>query len=271
MSIKCNIIIKELNKLAPDGLAEEWDNVGLIIGDMEAEIHTILIALDAIPEVIDEAIKVKADLIITHHPLIFKPIKSIRKDMALGRSIYKLIQNNIGIYSAHTNLDSAFGGTNDTLAKILELENLSVLSENHLHSSNEEYIQGMGRIGTLKRTSTLKEYGELVKNKLGLSNIKLVGNESSIISKVAITTGSGMSYLKDAVNKKADLFITGDIKYHEAQQALEMGITLIDAGHYGTENIIVPVIKQYLKKLQNEHSGLNIKTSQINGDPFKVI
>ena len=109
MAVKCKDIIRKMNDLAQENLAEEWDNVGLLIGDPEEEINTVLVALDAVPEVIDEAIKLKADLIITHHPLIFKAIKSITRDKPLGESIYNLIQNNIGLYSAHTNLDIAYG------------------------------------------------------------------------------------------------------------------------------------------------------------------
>ncbi|WP_058486358.1 Nif3-like dinuclear metal center hexameric protein [Defluviitalea phaphyphila] len=260
MSVKCKKIIEELNKLAPEYLAEEWDNVGLMIGDIDQEVNRVLIALDAIPEVIEEAIKEKVDLIITHHPFIFKPLKSITKNDAIGQSIYSLIKNNIGVYSAHTNLDIAFGGTNDTLANLLELENISVLKE------IDNY--GMGRIGNLKNACTLEEYAKFVKEKLKISNIRVVGNPTKVINIVALTTGSGISYIQEAVNKKADLFITGDVKFHDAQKAKELGIALIDAGHYGTENIIIPVIKKYLENINKEDKKLEIIVSKINGDPF---
>lgn len=262
MSIKCRRIIEELNKLAPEYLAEEWDNVGLMVGDMEQEVRKVLVALDAIPEVIEEAIQEKVDLIITHHPFILKPLKSIRKDMSMGKRVYDLIQNNIGLYSAHTNLDIAFGGTNDTLANLLELENISILKEMDTY--------GMGRIGILKKTYTLEEYAKFIQNKLELSNIRIIGRSEHIINTVALTTGSGMSYIQDAVNKKADVYITGDVKFHDAQKARELGIALIDAGHYGTENIIVPVIKRHLEKINKEDARLEIITSKINGEPFIV-
>ncbi|NLK97913.1 Nif3-like dinuclear metal center hexameric protein [Defluviitalea saccharophila] len=270
MSLTCKRIIEELNKLAPEYLAEEWDNVGLMLGDMEQEVRRILIALDAIPEVIKEAIEEKVDLIITHHPFIFKPIKHIRKDHVLGKSIYDLIQNNIALYSAHTNLDIAFGGTNDVLAQILELENITVLSELDLKSRNSEEKYGMGRIGTVKRSYTLDEFARFVQGKLKLPNIRIVGESNHIINKVALTTGSGVSYLQDAVNKKADVFITGDVKFHDAQRALQLGIALIDAGHYGTENIIVPILKEYLEKLKEPEHSLEILTSKVNGEPFRI-
>ena len=218
MAVKCKDIIRKMNDLAQENLAEEWDNVGLLIGDPEEEINTVLVALDAVPEVIDEAIKLKADLIITHHPLIFKAIKSITRDKPLGESIYNLIQNNIGLYSAHTNLDIAYGGTNDTLAKLLELENISLLEEIF---EVEDGKYGMGRIGTLKKPLKLKDYALFVKERLSLPSVRLVGDINKIINKVAITTGSGISYLKSAIMKKADLFITGDIKFHDAQEALK--------------------------------------------------
>jgi len=270
LSLTCKRIIEELNKLAPEQLAEEWDNVGLMIGDMEQEVSRILIALDAIPEVIKEAIEGKVDLIITHHPFIFKPIKYIRRDHFLGKSIYELIQNNIALYSAHTNLDIAFGGTNDVLAQILELENVEILSELEVKSRNGEEKYGMGRVGTVKRKYTLDEFEKFVQNKLKLSNIRIVGDSNHIINKVALTTGSGMSYLQDAVDKKADVFITGDVKFHDAQRASQLGIALIDAGHYGTENIIVPVLKEYLKKLQEQDHSLEILISKVNGELFRI-
>jgi len=129
MAVKCKDIIRKMNEFADERLAEDWDNVGLLVGDLEQEIKTVLVALDAVPQVICEAIELKADLIITHHPLIFRAIKSVTKGNPLGDSIYQLIQNNIGLYCAHTNLDIAYGGTNDSLAQILELENISLLEE----------------------------------------------------------------------------------------------------------------------------------------------
>ncbi|HHW67311.1 MAG TPA: Nif3-like dinuclear metal center hexameric protein [Epulopiscium sp.] len=270
MSLTCKKIIEELNKLAPEYLAEEWDNVGLMIGDMDQEVKRILIALDAIPEVVNEAIAEKADLVITHHPFIFKPLKNIRKDHILGKCIYDLIQNNISVYSAHTNLDIAFGGTNDVLAQILELENISILSELEFKGQDIEAKYGMGRIGTLKRSYTLDEFAKFVQDKLKLPNIRIVGASNHLVNKVALTTGSGMSYLQDAVNKKADVFITGDVKFHDAQRALQMGISLIDAGHYGTENLIVPVIKEHLEKMQKPDHALEILISKVNSEPFRV-
>lgn len=265
MSVKCKEIINRMNIFAEEKLAEEWDNCGLLIGDSEAQINKVLVALDAIPEVIDEAIEKNVDLIITHHPFIFKPIKLITNNTPLGKSIYKLIQNNIGVYSAHTNLDIAYGGTNDTLAQILELENISVLEKIYF-SEEEKY--GMGRIGTTKKPLTLEEYALFVKDKLNLSSLRIVGEQKKLIKKVAITTGSGMSYLKSAIINKADLFITGDIKFHEAQEALNMGICLLDAGHYATEIIIVDVILEYLESIQDENFQFNTIVSKINGEPF---
>lgn len=271
MSVKCKRIIEELNKLAPEHLAEDWDNVGLIIGDVEQEISKILIALDAIPEVIDEAIENKVDLIITHHPFIFQAIKTIRTDNSLGKSIYNLIKNNIAVYSAHTNLDIAYGGINDVLAQLLELDNICILSEFYSEECSNEKKYGMGRVGTVKTTSTLDEYARFVKDKLGLSNIRIVGQPNLKVNRVALTTGSGISYIHEAVNKNADVYITGDVKFHDAQKALQSGIAIIDAGHYGTENIIVPVIKRYLQKIQEQDTELDIILSKVNGDPFKAI
>jgi len=126
----------------------------------------------------------------------------------------------------------------------------------------------MGRIGTLKKPLKLKDYALFVKEQLNLSDIRIAGDMDKIINKVAITTGSGMSYLKSAIMKKADLFITGDIKFHDAQEAQKYGICLLDAGHYGTEVIIVKVIKDYLERIQEENFQFKVLLSKVNGEPF---
>lgn len=261
MSISVKNIIEKLNNLAPEHLGEEWDNIGLQIGSVDNKVSKILLALDATSGVVDEAISINADMIITHHPMIFSPLKRIVKDHPKGHSIYKLIQNNISLYVMHTNFDTACGGTNDVLADKIGLYNVEAINPN-------ENGMGIGRIGETKKT-TIKELSQQLKKVLGISHVRVVGELDESITQVAICTGSGMSVIKSVIGK-ADVFITGDVKFHEAQEAKELGIGIIDVGHYGSENIAIPSIKDYIDEFALE-SNIEIVLSNINEDPFTTI
>lgn len=258
--MKVKDIAKHIEKWCPTRLAEDWDNVGLQVGDPNQEVKRVLVALDAIEEVIDEAMEKKIDLIVTHHPLMFDPVKRVTTETPVGKNIHKLIQNNISVYSAHTNLDSAKGGINDVLVERLELKNAVSL----------EYtveIEGIGRVGELEKKVSLNVFADKTRDVLNLKEVRVVGNLNKMVKKIAICSGSGMSLLDKAILAGADVFLTGDVKYHNANDALASGISLIDAGHYGTENIIVPILKEYLQKLK----GLEVIETGIDGDPFKLV
>jgi dinuclear metal center YbgI/SA1388 family protein len=254
-----------MEKIAPTHLAESWDNVGLLVGDSNAYISKLLLALDATDEVIDEAIKVKANLIITHHPILFKPVKSVTTSTLNGR-LYKLIQNNISVYAAHTNFDIASGGTSDILAEKLNLKQIDVL-EPTVDFENKTY--GIGRIGTLQEETTFLDFIKILKEVLGLKRLNVVGDLSKKIKKVALSTGSGSEYLEQAYKKGADVYISGDVKYHDAQIAQELGICWVDATHYASENLAMPILKQYLEQeFSLKKLDVEIFVSEINGQPF---
>lgn len=268
--MKCEDVIAIMEKLAPIELAEQWDNSGFCIGDKNQQIKRIVISLDVIDSVIEEAIALKADMIITHHPLIlFQKIKSITSDTPLGNRIIKLIQNHISVYSAHTNLDIAFGGTNDTLAELAGLQDIKILEET-LHTEKNSF--GIGRIGQLSQETKFGSFAEFFKKKIGLDSMRIVGDSSKTIRKVAICTGSGFDYMKTAKQQGADVFITADIKFHEAQKAVENNICLIDATHYASEVIIVSVLKEYIEK-EALKSGFDIQVfcSKVDGQTFQNI
>lgn len=257
-------ITELFNGFAPEYLAESWDNPGLLVGEENAEIKKILVALDATDEVVSEAVEMGADLIVTHHPMIFGSLKKINDSTNLGKKIIKLIRNNICVFAMHTNLDIAFGGVNDELAKILGLKNIGVLAESCMQN---DVPNGLGRYGDIEET-TLGEFAEKVKEKLGLDGIRIVGEKDRIIKKAGLCTGSGMEFMADAVKKQCDVYITSDIKYHDSQKALEDGIALIDATHYGSENIIVPVIKKFLNE---KAPSAKVFESRVNGQVFKTL
>ncbi len=268
MSVKCYDIIKIMEEYAPLKMAESWDNVGLMLGDENADLKMVLTALDINDNVIDEAINIGADMIITHHPFIFKPIKNIKYSDAQGRRIIKLIKNNISVYSSHTNLDIAKGGTNDTICNILGLNNVSGLIE------CEDKINYLGRVGFLKKDMTLTEFSEYVKLKLKLNVVSVSGNGNTIVKKVGVCTGkaSGSVYMNAAKLLGCDVYLTGDVGYHDAQYALDIGLCVVDATHYALEVCITNVLCSYMNEYANKN-GLNFKckASELNIETFNYI
>ena len=265
MSVKCIDIIKKIEELAPRGLAESWDNVGLLVGDSNAEINKILVSLDATDGVVEEAIDKEVDMILTHHPIFLKGVKNINTTDVLGRKIIKLIKNDICVYSAHTNLDAANEGLSAYLGSRLQLEESEILEP----TNNFDIIDqcGTGRIGYIEEM-TLDKLCDLVKDVLRLPKVRLIGDPNRVVRRIAISPGSAMEFANIAYKQNADVYITGDIKYHDAQDYKERGMALIDAGHFGTENIVLDMFRDYI----NEHfqNKLEIITSKVNKDPFVI-
>ncbi|MBQ9518449.1 MAG: Nif3-like dinuclear metal center hexameric protein [Firmicutes bacterium] len=254
-------VVNAVEKLAPPELAEHWDNVGLLIGDEKKPCKRVLFALDAIDAVIDEAIEEKADMIVTHHPIIFKGVSSVNTKTALGRRIIKLVKNDIAVYCAHTSLDIAAGGTNDILADTLKLKNKEGLIplENGF----------MGRTGSLDTPVSLREFTQNVIETLGMPSVNVTGDENTVIKKIGLCTGSGADrdFMLAAKKAGCDVYITGDVKYHDAQFADDIGICLIDATHFYTETIAMPIVCDLVK---NE-TGLDCFVTKIKGESFKNI
>ncbi|MGE4214401.1 MAG: Nif3-like dinuclear metal center hexameric protein [Anaerotignaceae bacterium] len=261
--MKCSDLINHLEEFAPISLAESWDNPGLIVGDTQSDIKKILVALDATEEVIDEAIAIGADIIITHHPMLFSAVKKITNQTPTGVRLRKLIKNNIAHFAMHTNLDIAFGGTNDELARISGLKEIEILRES---CEQNGQTNGLGRVGNLEKETTFGDFARIIKNELKLNSLRVVGDTKKIIRRVGLCTGSGFEFMQDAVRKGADVFITADLRYHESQKALDEGICVIDVTHYASENIIVPVICKYLNGLE---SGMEVIQSSVDGQVFK--
>lgn len=263
MSIKCQEIILAMETLAPPNLAENWDNVGLMLGSKNSDINKILFALDCSENVIDEAIEIGANMIITHHPFIFKSIKNIDFDTPIGKKIRKATINNINIYSAHTNLDIAEGGTNTTLSNILELNHVT-----GLFPTGESSF--LGKMGYLKYEMTLVELANFVKEKLNLKHLVISGDKSTKIKKVGLCTGKGTDadFMQIAKNNDCQCYITGDLGYHDAQYAQDIGLCVIDGTHYFTEVLIVPVLCEYIK---NKVSNVECICSKINGQTLDIL
>ncbi|MDR1017130.1 MAG: Nif3-like dinuclear metal center hexameric protein [Lachnospiraceae bacterium] len=227
--------------------ALSWDNVGLLLGDMEKDVKKIVISLDATSEVINKSIDEDCNLLITHHPLLFSPVNKITCDDYIGNRIIKILSNNISYIAMHTNYDQY--GMGKLAAKILGLPNSDVLEITH--GELDEAI-GIGEVGDLKETTTLGEYTEVVKKAFHLPSLTVFGDKNKPVKRVAISPGSGKSMVDVAVEKGADLLITGDIGHHDGLDSIEKELSVIDAGHYGIEKIFMEDVKGYLEtKLQD--------------------
>jgi len=218
-----------MEKIAPKQYAADWDNVGLLVGNGGEAVNNVLIALDATNAVIDEAAGKRAGLIITHHPVIFKPIKSVAQSDPLGAKIIRLIKNDIAVFSAHTNFDSAEGGTNDVLCSILGLTGVKrILADG---------AAMVGETGGLPVEMTAGALEEKLKILLKSKKITLHGESSAKLNKIAVCAGGGskQEYMKEVKDLGGDCYITGDVRYHDWRYAEELGLVLIDAAHEATE------------------------------------
>ncbi|MBY7143361.1 Nif3-like dinuclear metal center hexameric protein [Virgibacillus sp. NKC19-3] len=358
-----------MEEWAPSSLSYEWDNPGLQIGSYHNPVKKIMITLDVLESVVDEAIENNVSLIIAHHPLLFKPIKKINVDIPQGRVIHKLMQHNISVYASHTNLDIAAGGVNDMLCDALQLKSREVLAEtsgqklykivvyvptSHInevreafHTGGAGYIGnyshctfqaagkgsfkplegtnpyignqnevekvdefkiesivqeeklsqviraiidahpyeepaydifplenkgtslGLGRIGALDHAVTLGAFCRHVKAAFGISDLRVSGDLTKEVKWVAILGGSGEKYIDTAKEKGADVYITGDMSFHAAQEAWQCGLSVIDPGHY-IETIMKKGAKDYLDdKLTNDN--IEVIVSQVNTEPFQFM
>lgn len=347
MSVTCRQIIQELDKLAPPKLAEKWDSVGLMVGNPGQEIKKLWTTLDVTLELVEAAARDQVDLIVSHHPLIFKALKQLDMSTASGKIMEKLIKANISVVSAHTNLDNAYGGVNDVLAQTLMLQDIRPLTvdfreqlvklvvfvpadyeqavyeavmaagaghighyshcafvttgtgsflpladthpfigqQGQLTRTTEVRLEtilpeqlvtpvveamiavhpyeevaydlyplqnqgkstGLGRIGRIEPVC-LQDFIVTVKKQLHIDWVNVVGQPEQLIGSVAVCGGSGASLIQQAKTRGADVLVTGDVKYHDALEAAELGIAVIDAGHYSTEQPVVAFLANYIEE-----------------------
>jgi len=266
--IKCQQAMEALERIAPKRLAEEWDNPGLLLGSPVQEVHKILTCLDVTDEVVEEAISQGADMIVAHHPLIFKGIKKLRTDLPLGARLQKLMVHGIAVAAAHTNLDTAEGGVNDVLARLIGLTDI----QSFAGKAEEGEDPTLGRIGYLPEAMSIEDFARQVKEALPVDYVRLVKADAKRVKKVALCSGAGSEFIAKAAFLGADAYVTGDVKYHEAQQAVEMGLHVIDGGHFGTEFPVAAVLRD---RLAEELSGLKgeveVVADTLSKDLFSVI
>ncbi len=261
-----------MNDFAPEEWAEPWDNVGLLLGNRDSNVQRLMVTLDVTPDVVQDAIEKEVDMIISHHPLIFNPMKRIVYDNVEGRLIMELISNNIALYCAHTNLDMTIGGVDDSLAKALKLRDVRKLGQEDILQSKP----GFGRWGKLEASMRLIDFAHYVSEVLNSPRIEIVGmkkgKENKLIKTVALCAGSGSSFMEQAQRIGADIFITGEIKYHDALMADWLDIDIMAVGHFYSE---IPVLKELIKHLQKAVDSLQYKVeiyeSEAQESPYTPI
>ena len=256
----CREIIDVIEGTYPKEAALAWDNVGLLVGRTEKEVKRIYVALDATDEIIEAAIRGNADMLVTHHPLIFSPLKTVTDEHFISNRVVKLLQHDISYYAMHTNYDVL--GMAELSGKMMEL-----VQAEPLEVTIPENNQGIGRVGLLKHEMTVGECCELVKEKFHLPDVKVFGDIERKVTRAAISPGSGKSMIDTALQTGAEVLVTGDIGHHEGIDAVARGLDIIDAGHYGLEHIFIEDMAMFL---ESHLSCVKIEKAEIV-QPFQTV
>ncbi|RLB93957.1 MAG: Nif3-like dinuclear metal center hexameric protein, partial [Deltaproteobacteria bacterium] len=238
-------VIRHLEAMAPEALAERWDNCGLQVGALDWPVQRIWVSLDPLPEVVSAACRSRVDLLVTHHPLIFKPLVRIDAGVPIGRSIADALAARLAVYAAHTSYDSAPDGLNDVLARRLGVTVTRALAPAAAVSLPGA---GLGRIGTLAQPMVLEELARDVCRRLGLVEVRLVGDPGLTVHEAALCSGSGGSLTPDFLASPAQVYITGEIHYHQARDIAAAGRGAIDIGHFGSERIMIADVTERLAR-----------------------
>jgi len=288
MKVTTGILMDLIDRIAPFSLAEDWDNSGLQAGDLSWPVKKVMVALDVSMAVMDAAEQWHADLVLTHHPLMFHAVKCIDFNSMPGNIIARAALGKISIISAHTNFDKADNGLNDFFARMIGLKNISALctGTSCMETSNMDACKtepplsgryqcpdpGIGRKGEIDAPVPLYLFARQIKKKLCVESVRMTGPKDLLIKTVAVCTGSGGSLLNDFFRSCADVFVTGDIKYHEARDVEQAGLGLIDVGHFQSEHIAVGLLAEKLE-FHAKNAGIDIEVRGFNReeDPFRII
>lgn len=266
MSVRMHQLLAALDQLAPFSLAEDWDNVGLLVGSPEAHVSAVLLGLDPTIRLLDEAIARGADTIITHHPVLFHPLKTILTNSHTGLLMEKALTNRINLIACHTNLDNAAEGVNDALARALGLTNLAPLIPGFTAGT------GSGRIGALAPPLPASTFLDKLFHLLRLDTLRVAGRIPDMVKTVALCGGSGSELAETAFKMGADLYLSSEIKHSTARWAEDCGFCIIDGTHYSTEQPAMPFLLHKLRTLAAQNGWtLDFFLSQTEKHPFTSI
>ncbi len=253
-------IIEIIEKAAPLDLQYSWDNSGFLCGSVNKEVKKLYLTLDVNMYTVNEAVKLGADMILSHHPVLFKGANNINYDTPQGYVIKEIIKNDIALYASHTPMDCAAGGINDVLADKLGIINKKIIEKNDKYDGC-----GLGRCGDLENAVTLREFVSRVKKALKTPFVRVCGAPETIIKRAAVGGGACDELIPAAKKSGADVMVTADMKYHISMDSVESGICVIDAGHYPTESFVIEIFEELLKNTDTEL----IKSTE--EDVFKII
>lgn len=269
MSATLKKIMDIIDEIAPFSLVEKWDNSGLQVGSLDMCINKVLVALDPTMEALKKAQSINAQLIITHHPLLFHSISHIDINTFPGNFLNEAIKNNVSVIAAHTNLDNAKMGINQILAIKLGLTDWDILAPKELNGITG---YGLGIIGYLVEPVDFYSYAMKVKECLNTKTVRVIGPDDSRVRCVALVGGSGRDYITIAKEKGADLLVTGDIGHHDALKARALGINVIDAGHFYTERVaLAGLIKQMKEKSAIQCLEVMLELYEDENDPVRTL
>jgi len=261
-------IIDVIEEIAPPWFAAEWDNSGLQLGDPGAEVKSVLVALDPLPQVVAEAAKLGCGLVLAHHPLFFRPVRRLDTSFGQGEAVAGAVRAGIAVYSAHTSFDRAPFGVSDALARKIGIKRPSVLEQ----AEGWPKGFGFGKRGELSRSMTADEFSAHLKKSLDVSSVRLMGDPDRKVRKIAVCGGSGSDMAVAAACAGADCFVTGDIKYHEALDALDTGMAIIDVGHFGSELPGVTRLAELMKKeFAKRKMKADIRLSRVQAEPWMTL
>jgi dinuclear metal center YbgI/SA1388 family protein len=257
-------IAQVLEQLAPLSLAEDWDNVGLLVGDAEWRADRVMTCLTVTADTVSEAIEQKANLVVAHHPLPFRPVKTITSASTVGQLLLKLIRNSISVYSPHTAFDSASAGINQHLAIGLGLQEIRPLKT----AASGDPDEGYGRCGLVGEPLTRRELAERTKAFLNIDSVRIAGREDEGASRVAIACGSGGSFLDAAIEAECDVLVTGEASFHTCLEADARGVGVILAGHFASERFALLSLADYLT---DQLAGMTVWASRSERDPLRMV
>ncbi|MBU0943993.1 MAG: Nif3-like dinuclear metal center hexameric protein [Proteobacteria bacterium] len=269
MILQVSDLLEGINRFAPFGLAESWDNVGLLIGRPDRQVRSLLLGLDPTLSLLEEAVNRGADTLITHHPCIFRPLSAVNTATPVGAFLERALEQKINVIACHTNLDSAVEGVSDALAERLGLTGLSLL-----HAVNFSGMSGvgLGRIGTFPVSLSFPDFLQRVFDVLGIDGVHVAGTPPDEVKTVALCGGSGSEFAEDAQRCGADVYLSAEIKHSTARWAEESGLCIIDGTHYGTEQPALALLADKLGALAREKDwDVNIIQTDSERPAFTLI
>jgi len=264
-------VVAFLRGFAPEELAEDWDNVGLLVGAGGDDVSSVLTCLTLTPDVAAEAIERRVQLVVTHHPVLFRGVQRITDATSEGRMLLDLIRASVCVYSPHTSHDSASEGVNQQLADALELSDVRPLrlrGETTDGAETDPSAAGAGRFGDLRTAISLAEFVEQVKAALGIEHTWLVGDTAASVRRVGIACGAAAEFMHDAADAGCEVLLTGEARFHACLEARTLGIALVLPGHYATER---PAMENLAETLRKQFAELTVRASEVESDPVQWV